>query len=32
MAEKFLVIGMNQKMNYYKNEDHLFDLELNIPI
>jgi hypothetical protein len=32
IPENYVVSGMHQKMNYYKNENHLFDLEFNIPI
>jgi hypothetical protein len=32
LPENSVVTGMNQKMNYYKNENHIFDLEFNIPI
>ena len=32
VPENYVVTGMNQKFNYYKNENHIFDLEFNIPV
>ena len=32
IPENYVVTGMNQKLNYYKNENHIFDLAFNIPV
>lgn len=32
VPENYVVSGMNQKFNYYKNQSHIFDLEFNIPV
>jgi hypothetical protein len=32
VPENYVVTGMNQKFNYYKNENHIFDLAFNTPV